>query len=77
VADAVAVLLQTFIYKSFVLGTLKKGREAGAIGYRTFRQSNYDCPLCDSLTKRVWPIGTAVLPAHPRCVCGIEFVYGD
>lgn len=75
IIDAYAVLLQTFIYTTFLLGAVRKGREDGAIGYRTFRQSNYDCPLCDSLTERVWPIDTMVLPAHPRCVCGIELVY--
>ena len=69
--------LQTFIYSAFLKGTVMKGRRDGAIGYRTFRQSNYDCPLCDSLTKQIWPIDEEVLPAHPRCVCGIEFVYPD
>lgn len=77
IADAFAVLLQTFIYSAFLAGTVRKGREAGAIGYRTFRQSNYDCPLCDSLTEQVWPIDTMVLPAHPRCVCGMELVYPE
>ena len=75
VADAFAILLQSFIYTTFIIATVRKGRRDGAIGYRTFRQSNYDCPLCDSLTERVWPIDTMVLPAHPRCVCGISFVY--
>lgn len=75
VADAFAILLQTLIYTSFLAGTIRKGRKGGAIGYRTFRQSGYDCALCDALTERIWPIGVMVLPAHPRCVCGVEFVY--
>lgn len=76
IADAFTVLLQTFVYTVFVAGTLLKGRREGAIGYRTYRQSGYDCPLCDSLTERIWPLDTMVIPAHPRCVCGIELVYG-
>ena len=75
IPDAMAVLLQTFIYTAFAAGYIRKGGKDGAIGYRTFRQSNYDCALCDSLTTRVWPIDTVVLPAHPRCVCGIELVF--
>lgn len=77
VAEAVAILLQTFLYTVLVAGTLRKGVEGGAYGYRVFRQSGYDCPLCDSLTEGIWPIGTRVLPAHPRCVCGIELVYPE
>ena len=77
IPDAVAVLMQTFIYTAFTKGYIRKGGKDGAIGYRTFRQSNYDCAMCDSLTKRVWPIDEAVIPAHPRCVCGIELVFPD
>lgn len=77
IPDAVGVLLQTFIYTAFARGYITKGRKDGAIGYRTFRQSNYDCELCDSLTTRVWPIDELVIPAHQRCVCGIELVYPD
>lgn len=77
IANAYATLLQTFIYTAFLSGTMRKGRNEGAIGYRTFRQSDYNCPLCDSLTENVWPLDAMVLPAHPRCVCGIELVYQE
>ena len=77
IPNALAALLQTFIYTAFLSGTVRKGRSEGAIGYRTFRQSDYNCPVCDSLTEKVWPLDVMVLPAHPRCVCSLELVYQE
>lgn len=41
------------------------------IGYKTFRNSSFDCAICDELTKMIHPLDSLVVPAHPRCVCGI------
>ena len=49
----------------------------GAIGYRTVRGSNYDCPICEEMKERIWPIDVIVLPYHPRCVCQAVPVYKD
>lgn len=46
-------------------------RDSKVVGYRTFRNSSYDCAICDELTKYVHPLTSLVVPAHPRCICGI------
>lgn len=57
------------INEAYQYGMILNYRKAGAIGYRTRRNSNYDCPLCDDLTTRIYPLNVIVLPAHPGCVC--------
>jgi hypothetical protein len=40
----------------------------GAIGYNVYRGSSYPCQACDDVVG-FHPIGSYVLPVHPRCVC--------
>lgn len=47
-----------------------------AIAYRTYRNSSYPCDICDEIASRVHDISEGMLiPAHHRCVCGVEFIY--
>lgn len=50
-------------------------KEPNVIGYKTFRNSNYPCAVCDDLTSSIHPLDSLVVPAHPNCVCGIVPVY--
>lgn len=43
--------------------------KAGVRGYEIFRGSDYDCPICNTLPGKVYPMTKMILPAHPRCVC--------
>lgn len=40
----------------------------GAIGYDVYRGSSYPCAACDDVVG-FHPIGSYVLPVHPRCMC--------
>lgn len=56
---------------------LEYGKEMGAIGYRVFRGSSYDCPICDDLCGYVHDMDVMVIPAHISCVCRTQFVFKD
>lgn len=44
--------------------------KAGGIkGYTIHRGSGYDCPICNHLPGKVYPITQWILPAHNRCCC--------
>lgn len=68
---------QDFISRVFQFALVQSFKDKGAIGYRTVRQSNYYCPLCDEMTERIWPLDQIVLPYHPRCVCKAVPVYSQ
>lgn len=68
---------QDAINRGAQYATLRRLADGGARYYRTVRNSSYNCPFCDDMTKRIWPIDTVVLPYHPRCVCSAVPVYGD
>lgn len=65
------------INEAFQYGMMLNYRKRGAIGYRTHRASNFDCPACDELTRHVWPLDYMVLPEHPGCVCYTTPVYAQ
>lgn len=69
VTGAMTVIGQDLINRSYQYAKLEKLKERGVTHYRTIRGSNYDCPLCDEMMERIWPIDSIVLPYHPRCVC--------
>ena len=69
VVAAMTVVGQDLINRSYQFSKLSQMREQGVTHYRTIRGSYYDCPLCDEMTERIWPIETVVLPYHARCVC--------
>ena len=49
---------------------------SGAIGFRTFRNSTYPCPICDdSAAVELHPMDDPVPPLHLNCVCGCVFIY--
>lgn len=75
IVGAITVIGQNVINTAFLYSSVAEGILRGAVGYRTFRNSGYDCTLCDELTRHVWPIDVFVLPAHSRCVCDIELMY--
>lgn len=65
------------INEAFQFGRVTRYRKMGAIGYRTHRNSTYDCPYCDELTMVIHPLDSVVLPAHPRCVCYSTPVFAE
>ena len=75
VLDGIVVIGQDMINRAFQYARIQGFRDGGAVGYRTIRQSNYDCPLCDDMCERIWPIDYVALPYHPRCVCKAVPVY--
>ena len=60
-----ADLINTAYNRGLIFGFASRG----AIGYRVYRGSNYDCPDCDEVCAVVHPIDEIVLPVHPNCVC--------
>lgn len=72
---ALFLVAETAINTAFQYGKVLFFRMKGAIGYRTHRNSSFDCPYCDELTRRIHPLTDIVLPAHPRCVCFATPVY--
>ena len=69
VLEGISVIMQDLINATYQYAKVQSFRDMGAIGYRTVRNSNYDCPFCDEMAKRIWPLDEVVLPYHPRCVC--------
>ena len=67
--SAMTVIGQDLINRSYQYAKLKELKGQGVTHYRTIRGSNYDCPLCDEMMEKIWPIEQIVLPYHPRCVC--------
>ena len=51
------------------------GHGIGAVGYFVHRGSSFPCPVCDDLCGYVHSIDTMVIPAHPNCVCRVEFTF--
>ena len=69
VLSALTEIERYAINEAFQYGSILRYKKMGAIGYRTHRNSSYDCPECDELTRHIWPLDVIVLPAHPHCVC--------
>ena len=70
-----ALIAQDFINRAFQYARVQEFKKDGAIGYRTIRNSSYDCPFCDEMGEQIWPLDVIVLPYHPRCVCSAVPVY--
>lgn len=77
VLDGIVVIGQDLINRVFQFARIAGFRNGGAVGYRTVRQSSYDCPYCDDMCERIWPLDYVALPYHPRCVCKAIPVYAD
>ena len=77
VLDGIVVIGQDLINRAFQFARIGSFRDGGAVGYRTVRQSNYDCPYCDDMCEKIWPIDYVALPYHPRCVCKAVPIYAD
>lgn len=76
--SAMTVVGQDMINRAFQFARIKFFQAKGAIGYRTIRQSNYICPLCDDMCKRTWTFEDKIpLPYHPRCVCKAVPIYTE
>ena len=75
--SGITLIGQDMINRAFQYARIKSFEVGGAIGYRTIRQSNYFCPLCDDMTKVIWRLDQFVLPYHPRCVCRAVPVYDN
>lgn len=50
------------------IGVMGRG---GFEWYKCFRNSNYDCPICDDVCAVPHKMTEIVLPVHPNCVCGM------
>lgn len=78
ILTGMTVIGQDMVNRAFQYARISSFRDAGAIGYRTIRQSGYDCPLCDEMCEKVWTFADKIpLPYHPRCVCKAVPVYKD
>lgn len=77
VLNALTEIERYAINEAYQYGKILGYGKKGAIGYRTHRNSSFDCPYCDELTTHVWPLDEIVLPAHPRCVCYSTPVYRE
>lgn len=77
VLTGITTIGQDLINRAFQYALVQTFKTRGAIGYRTIRQSNYNCPLCDEMTERIWPLDQIVLPYHLRCVCKAVPVFED
>ena len=78
ILTGMTVIGQDLINRAFQYARIKSFQIAGAIGYRTIRQSSYICPLCDEMCERIWTFEDRIpLPYHPRCVCKAVPVYGE
>lgn len=77
ILNAITLIEQDHINSTFQYATVQHFKEIGATGYRTVRNSGYDCPFCDEMTEKVWPLDQIVLPYHPRCVCSAVPVFGN
>ena len=76
ILTGLTVIAQDLINRAFQYARIKSFQIAGAIGYRTIRQSSYICPLCDEMCEKVWTFADEIpLPYHPRCVCKAIPVY--
>lgn len=69
VLNGMTVIGQDHINRAYQYALIQDFSAQGAIGYRTVRNSGYDCPFCDEMTQKIWPLDEIVLPYHPRCVC--------
>ena len=77
VLSALSEIERYAINEAFQYGRILGYGKKGAIGYRTHRNSSFDCPYCDELTTHIWPLDEIVLPAHPRCVCYSTPVFAE
>ena len=77
VLSALSEIERYAINEAFQYGKILGYGKKGAIGYRTHRNSSFDCPYCDELTTHIWPLDEIVLPAHPRCVCYSTPVFAE
>ena len=77
VLSALSEIERYAINEAFQYGKILGYGKKGAIGYRTHRNSSFDCPYCDELTTYIWPLDEIVLPAHPRCVCYSTPVFAE
>lgn len=76
ILTGMTVIGQDLINRAFQYARIKSFQIAGAIGYRTIRQSTYDCPLCDEMCEKIWTFEEMIpLPYHPRCVCKAVPIY--
>ena len=75
--DGLTLIGQDAINGTYQFAWVHHLESIGAVGYRTVRGSNYDCPICEEMKERVWPIDIVVLPYHPRCVCYAVPVYAN
>ena len=66
----VQTLAEDIIRRSYHHAYYQAWKKAGIVGYEIFRGSSFDCPICNTLPGKVYPISSGmILPAHVRCVC--------
>ncbi len=75
IKDAYARLKRDYISRAYHYAKQLEYADGGAIGYTIHRGSGFICPLCDSYTGKVYPIGEMILPIHPNCMCYTKPVF--
>lgn len=64
-----SIMESTFINTAYQKGVVNGFARRGAIGYRVYRGSSYDCEICDESTIGIHPIDEVILPLHGNCMC--------
>ena len=67
--DGMTLIEQQMINEAYQYATLQKFSKDGVERYGVMRGSTYDCPTCDEICSRTYPVTEMVLPVHPRCMC--------
>lgn len=69
ITSSLALVGEGLLNAAFRYAEVRGLRLAGATRYGVRRGSAFDCPTCDEVCSRTWPVGEVVLPVHPRCMC--------
>lgn len=73
---AVANLTRFGVAKGWMVSRHLKAQVKEAIGFYTFRNSNYPCDMCDSYAEVFHTMDEPTPPVHGHCVCGTVYVNG-
>lgn len=62
-------LAEDVIRRTYHQTYFKGWKKAGFRGYMVHRGSDYNCPICNTLPGKVYPMTVMIIPIHLRCLC--------
>lgn len=65
----IRTVTQDSLQRAFQMVEQEIYKVGGIKGYTIHRGSGYDCPICNHLPGKIYPITEWILPAHNRCCC--------